>query len=69
MAGAVYKIPLGPKGMVSGAVFGGIFGGIFGVVRWILIELTNYTEERLRQFAVNRRHYREEYFFFFFFNY
>ena len=49
LAGASYKFPLSPKGMVSGGFFGAVFGLVYGGVKYLLMKLANITEEELVQ--------------------
>ena len=47
-AGAIYKIPLGPKGMISGGFFGAIFGTMYGGFKYLLLTLSKLTEDDIR---------------------
>ncbi|XP_014228554.1 RPII140-upstream gene protein [Trichogramma pretiosum] len=59
-AGAVYKSPLGLRGMVSGAVFGGFFGSIYGGLRFLVLKGFNMTEEDFKNLQYQIWAQREE---------
>ncbi|KAJ8687736.1 hypothetical protein QAD02_023530 [Eretmocerus hayati] len=48
VTGAIYKFPLGPKGMFSGAFFGGMFGSVYTGMKYFLLRLSHISEEELR---------------------
>ncbi|XP_014206788.1 RPII140-upstream gene protein isoform X2 [Copidosoma floridanum] len=60
VAGALYKFPLGSKGMIAGMFFGGCFGSILGAFKWVTFKITNYSEEQLRLLTAERAAAREE---------
>jgi hypothetical protein len=59
-AGAIYKFPLGPKGMISGALCGSLFGSIFGGFKNLLYSVFNLTEEDLLQEKYQLKQTRDE---------
>jgi len=50
LAGAVYKLPMGPKAMFSGGLIGGALGTIAGAMSVGVMKLTGTTTEELRYF-------------------
>lgn len=48
-AGAIYKFPLGPKGMISGGVFGGLFGTLYGGLHYLSLIAIKKSEEQYQE--------------------
>ncbi|NP_001127864.1 upstream of RpII140 [Nasonia vitripennis] len=59
-AGAIYKFPLGPKGMISGGVFGGFFGTLYGAFHYLSLLALKWSEEQYQQSIYQKKVEREE---------
>lgn len=60
-AGAVYKFPMGPKAMVSGALAGGVLGTVAGLLTLAILKFTGTTAEEIRFWRKGYKEYEKRY--------
>lgn len=59
VTGAIYKIGLGPKGMISGGFFGGLIGTVAGLTIYGFSKITGVTMDDVYQLAYSYFQYKD----------